>query len=435
MKKVYIIFVIIIISLITIGALILTGILPLIFVSYEQKVIGDTENPVMNGSWWGVNNVKIVSSGDKVFTYTLTGINPPWTINLFSKESNQEWEAGENIDYISRPPALLIDSNNYIHLIAFRSFFDASEHDGQLIHIKFDNANSVSGSYSTTEITPDWRSIGALPSTYSTYFFGASIGVNDEIVVVYANTFGLQAETYSLGARIFDPNTENWTYDDVATNLDARYAYPHVFVTENYYHVVAIEDEYDENIPDPGHPFRFGEIRYFSKLKSESKWDMESIINLKDQYDVEDILERYLNPCDLYIDSHDVVHLTYRYHDEADNIIAYHSWKMEDSTDWNSERISIITSYEWIRIWERTDGKLFYICSESDGQIYIMSLGSQMRYLVSSLNNPYDQSPTPFITTVAGGTDIGNQVLMVIYSAEEIAEATSISIDMSTILF
>lgn len=132
---------------------------------------------------------------------------------------------------------MLIDSNNYIHVIGFEPFDPEDvEWDGRIFHIRFNAPLTVTGTYSKEYITEDHRIIKTI-ETYASYYLGAAIHSDDTMIVAYNNSILWNvAGTYSLGARIYDPIKGDWTYESVATNMSSRHCYPLAFISDDYYH-------------------------------------------------------------------------------------------------------------------------------------------------------------------------------------------------------
>jgi len=290
----------------------------------------------------------------------------------------------------------------------------------------------VTGDYRFEFISPDWRGDSSL-ANYSSYYCGASIGEDNTILAVYEDTNALKNETYALGARIFDPEEEKWTFELITSQLSSRFCYPHVFVSEEYFHVVAVEDEYDEDVENEDHPFRFGQIKHFQKKRDSDNWNEKTLINLNDDYEPPEIKEKNLRPTDLHVDSDGIVHVLIKYDtDDTDKTQTYHYMKKESEKEWETEKLTSF-GFSWIKIWERKDGKFFYICSNYNGQIFLMRDGSPLRYKISDLSPSERLDPTPFVANTRGGSKPSNRLEIVLFSGSDDLKAISISVDTSAI--
>ena len=71
----------------------------------------------------------------------------------------------------------------YVHVIGFEPFNFINDHFRRLIDIKFNAQNTVSGAFTKTYITEDYRTTGLTLATASSVFCGAAIGNNGKILV------------------------------------------------------------------------------------------------------------------------------------------------------------------------------------------------------------------------------------------------------------
>ena len=430
-KKVAIIITIVAIILVTsvFIAFILIGIIPLPL-TYTQETVGTEINPSTNGAWWGAHATKVVRSSDTTSTYVLTGTNTPYTLTLYSKTDGGDWTKGVSIAQVSRSPCILRNSTGHIHIVGHRSFTTSNDNEGQLFHLRFINPNTISGANEFEFISPDWRGNPVIEN-YTSYYCGAAIGADDTIMVAYQSTNLLTNTTYCMGARIYNATSGNWNYETITTSLPARYCYPFVYVTASYFHVLAVEDEYDEAVGDPDHNFRFGEIRHFQRARGSTTWTQTTLININTDLTPAEVNQKNLRNSDLYVDSSGIVHVLIKQNTGLfDGSQIYHYWKTESETTWSSELISPI-NINWAKLWERSDGTLFYVCS--DHQITLMPKGGLLRYGISNLASPYSNDPVHFIATKRSGSVISTSLDVVVYAALDDTEAMHISVDVSSI--
>jgi hypothetical protein len=417
---------------------------PEIVVPYTQMTIGSRVNSLYytgHGAYWGPNTIKTAATEDKIFTYVMDCSTAPWRTYLYSKEEGGQWQEGESL-ITGNPPNILIDSQGYIHLISFdrclRDDFDDSWY-GRIFHVKFDQPNTVSGTYSFEYITPDSRGTPHGPDQVANPYVGACIGEDDTIMVIYPNNIP-EPPPFTLGVRIYNPDTEEWSYETVTENLPTRFCYPFGAVTDGYFHVLAIQDDIDETLPQDS-PYRLGIIRHFQRARDSTEWVESTLIDFTEEIDtnpeVNDLL--WLRNMDLFVDSSGIVHVMIRYNKnwsqgssgEWKNT-AYHYWKAEDATEWNSEQ-AIEEDCIWLKLWEREDGQLFYVYARMNQQIALIPFGTNQRYIISDLSPPYTTNPVPYITNPRSGTSRGTILKLIVFLETAETEAIYIRCDLSNL--
>ena len=406
------------------------------------KTIGERKNTQDSGAWWGENITKIVTKNEKTYTFVMDSDSDPRTVYMYRKELNGEWEEGESFHF-SRPPNILIDTNNYIHVIGFEPFEKTNENNGRIVHIQFIEPNTIQGEYKKTFLTKDFRNIELTLENYGTYFCGAAIGSDDTILVAYTNSVGDdESKKDSLGVRIYNLQEQKWEYETVSMDLDSRYCYPFAFISDEYYHVYAVEDEYDEDYGNLGAPhdsyrYRYGAVMHFQKLRSGGEWQSEVILDFNSKPDItkKDIADMHLRIIDFHVDSHGVIHALLRYREKRKNLFGengqcFHYWKGEDEIAWNSERIFPGTQVIWARIFETDDAKLFYVCSDWKRNIWLTSFGTSEKANITKIDGAYGGDPTPFINSRRSGSPLTKDLKIVIYSGNKILEALSVEISI-----
>lgn len=416
---------------------------PALTISFTQDTVGSRANLVTNGAWWGENISKIVHHGSNTFTYVIDASVRPMKAFLYRKSADGAWTEGEGFE-VSRPPNLLVDSAGVIHLIGFAPF-DAAANDGEgrLFHVKFAASGTVSGTYFKEFISEDWRP-KPTTATYSTYFVGAAIGADDTVAVAYNNSAQWNTpHTHSLGLRLWSPQSQTWTYETVAQNMASRFCYPFAYVSPAYFHVYAVEDDFDTDYAALGEPyasyqFRYGMVKHFQRPRSGGAWVETTLLNFDEKPGISkaQIWDASLRIVDLHVDSVGTVHALLRYKGTFNGSTllastvnkAYHYWKAEGSTTWNSEEILPSQELYWARIWERSDGKLFFIGQTLRDQLWVIPYGETSRYVASSLSGDDAVAPTPFIASLRGGTDLATNFKAVVYSGKYTVPAKSLDV-------
>ncbi len=406
---------------------------------FTQQFVGDRDNLQDSGAWWGENISKIVNKANKTFTVIVDNNADPRTAFLYEKTDDGEWEEGQSF-IASRIPNILIDSDDIIHIVGFEAFDPRTDvFSGRIYHVKFHDPLTVKGSYTKEYITQDWRSNLTLDA-YASIYVGAAIHADDTMLVAYNNSIQWNApHTHSIGVRIYNPSQNSWIYESVATNMPSRHCYPFAFITDDFYHVFTIEDDYDlyfENIGPPydSYPFRYGMIKHFQRSREGGNWNETTLVDFNLSKTKEEIWKMGLRIEDFYVDSKNIIHAIFRY--KSKNYYkTLHHWKSEtEPLVWNNEEILPGKYFFWVKLWERPDGKIFYIChNHSSKQFLLIDKDTNQQYIISDLRNNYIWGATPFAANKRGGSDISNTIFLVIYSGNYNIQAVSIDVDTSNL--
>lgn len=405
---------------------------------FKQYTVGNRNNLQANGSWWGENITKIVHKGGKAYTAVIDDALSPRTVVLYEKKDNEEWIEGQSFVF-SRFPNILIDVKGFIHVIGFEPFnFINDEFSGRLTDIRFNTQNTVTGTYTKTYITEDYRTVGLTLATACSVFCGAATGNNGKILVAYNNSLkaGSVGLNNSLAVRIFDGNS--WTFESVASGMSSSYAYPFAFVSDSYYHVYAVEDDYDPyyltaGLPYSDYCFRYGAVKHFQRPISGGTWTETTLLNFNDTKTKKEIWDATLRVIDFHVDYSGTIHALVRYCTNS-KPMCYHYTKKEYEYSWKSEIIleseSQSKGLQWVKIWERNDHKLFYISYGSGSQIFLSSINSNSLQAISDLQGNF--KPTPFVSSFRGGSPLESNLYVVIFPGFQIK---AISLDVNTSAF
>ena len=404
---------------------------------FKQLFVGNRNNSQSSGSWWGENVTKVAYRDNKAFTFVFDKDLSPKTAFLYEKTDNNDWIEGQSFIF-SRSPNIIIDLNGYVHVIGLEPFnYTTDPKSGRIIDVKFKNPNTVLGDYIKSYLTEDYRSVGISLSTFSSLWCGAAIGRNGNILVAYTNSLlENNPNNHSIGARIYDGNI--WTYETVASGLVSRFAYPFAFVSDSYYHVYAIEDDYDTYYTTAGLPyntycFRYGMVKHFQRPITGGPWAETTLLDFNTTKSKKEIWDAALRIVDFHVDYSGTIHALLRYN-TASKPMCYHYWKKESDSSWNNEIIleseSKMTGLHWAKIWERNDHKLFYILYFWGGQISLSPLNTSSLYTISELEGDYKYDPTPFISSFRSGTQLGTNLYIVVYPGSN--EIKAISLDIIT---
>lgn len=241
-------------------------------------------------------------------------------------------------------------------------------------------------------------------------------------MVAYNNSLkaGSVGVNNSLAVRIFDGNT--WTFESVASGMISSYAYPFAFASDSYYHVYAVEDEYDTyyltaGLPYSSYCYRYGAVKHFQRPVSGGAWTETTLINFNETKTKNEIWDASLRVIDFHVDYNGTIHALLKY-TTSSKTRCYHYWKKEIESSWKSETILPSESptdkgLYWVKIWERNDHKLFYVSYGSGGQISLSPLNSNSLLTISELAGDY--KPTPFISSFRGGSSLESNLYIVVF--------------------
>ena len=411
-----------------------------------KSFIGTRKNDINSGAWWGENITKIARSGNITFTFAMDSQSGQRRVYLYQKLDGGTWIEGESF-LASRPPNILVDSLGYVHVIAFGPFDNLEESSGGIFHVIFQKPNTIVGNYTKIYLTQaDKRKDNLSLDNYGTYFNGAAIGKDDTILVAYNNSIQQKVGTNSLGARIYNPKENKWTYETVSKDMKSNYCYTFAFVSDKYYHVYAVEDDYDEDYAKLGEPysnycFRYGAVKHFQRLRTGGDWEETTLIDFNDKPGIskKDIWDTSLRIIDFTVDSSGIVHALIKYKGDYNETKidltginkCYHYWKAENDDIWKHEQILPDYNLNWVKLWERDDKRIFYICSDNT-YLYMVPMGTSNRFFISKFTEYYaDGKPAyPFICNIRSGLPLSHDLHLVLYSSSMIARAVSIDVKL-----
>jgi len=391
----------------------------------EVTVVSEMKNLEHNGAAFGRHTNKIARFDSTIFTFIMPNDPINKHIILCKKQDGKSWTTGVQIP-ISRPPDLLIDSKGHVHLIGHRLFNSSNQHDGRLFHIVFLNAMDIQGEYRFEFITPDWRD-DLRPETYATYYSGATIDAENQITVVYCNSW-YNSQLHSLGSVCFSSDQQSWEYAAVDDSLISRLCYPYVVQGARRTHVVTVEDHYDAELESTGYPYRYGKVVYHWKERGKEKvesWHSQTLINLNEQLAVSEIPGRVLRVSDVFYDTNDTLHVLLKMNVPLTlirlNLIPetklIYLKKHEQDAKWIRTELPF-SKYHKPRIWQCVNGAIVMVSrSGFVGRLEIISLSS-MQQIATGKTARFFGNPYTFIPSNRGTARHGNRVLdMVFYDA------------------
>ncbi|MFC2096761.1 hypothetical protein ACFLSI_00360 [Bacteroidota bacterium] len=403
-------------------------------ISFTQKKIGTRLNIQDSGAWWGEQIVKIVEYNGSVYTITYVDNNGARTAYLNKIDSQGSWTEGLSFQS-SRIPTLLVDSSGFIHLIGFEPYSN-NDYRGRLYHVKFNTSENISGNFKKSYISEDTsQDTYIVKERNASIFYGAAIGKDNTIMTVYNNSPDSNSDSNnSLAVRINTDNDENWVYEDVVTGSTTNYAYPFAFVGDTYYHVLAVEDKYDEyyvnaGSPYNGYPYRYGQIRHWQRLRSGGSWEETTLINLNETLTKKEIWNSILRIHELYVDKTGTIHAILRYKING-RYKSFHYTKNETASTWTNQTILPSKNLYWAKLWEKDDNRLFYITCSFGNQLWLTPVGTTDIYNISDLTGDYARDMTPFPANQRGGTKLGSDLNIVVYGGSNIIEGYYIKVNI-----
>lgn len=242
---------------------------------------------------------------------------------------------------------------------------------------------------------------------------------------------------HAILARIYDPITQEWSFETVTTDLPTRFCYPYAAVSDEYFHVLAIEDEDVEDLST----FRFGIIKHFQRARDSDEWMETTLFDFTQTHSNQEIDELGLRNWGLVTDSAGRVHLLISYGavegGEPRSVRthpprAFHFWKEESATEWHQEP-DMDMYWGWMRLWEREDGQLFYVNAPLGEQLYLTPMGTTEKYVISDLDTRYLENAIPFIASRRSGSQAGSVLNLALLQLHEETETVVISVDTSEI--
>ncbi len=402
-------------------------------ISFTQSKIGTRLNIQDSGAWWGEQIVKIVEFNGSIFTLSYVDDSDERLALLNKSDLNGTWSEGCSF-VSSRMPSLLVVIEGFIHLVGFEPFSKSYDFAGRLFHVKFTSAEDISGSYIKTYITEDTSNDTLLlKERFASIFYGATIAEDNTILTVYNNSPDINKPGQnSIGARISKDKGESWAYENVASGLMTNYAYPFAFVSSTYLHVLAIEDQYDEEYLSAGspydeYPYRYGQVRHWQRLRSGGAWEETILINLNETLTKKEIWNSILRIHELYVDQSDTVHVILR-HKKDRRYKAFHYTKEEAATTWSNQMILPTKDLYWAKMWENDQHELFYILKSFGKQLWLTPCGTTDTYTISDLSWSYALDMTPFPANLRGGTNLSSDLHVVVYGGSSVIEGYHIKV-------
>ena len=285
-------------------------------------------------SWWGENKSKLVISDTKIFTSITDDSDStgPYVIKMMERsKSGGTWVEGINIDQVLVPVDILLDSEGYVHILAYEVWVEDAQSDGRYVHYKMDNPNTVSGTFTRQDAGSfePYNTETSNSLNYANKYGAAAIASDDQIYLVYESSVGAfnmgtncqegaseQAGPYTISMSVFD-GTE-WTVEEVVNDLPRAFKYPKIVVTDTHLHIAAIEDHFlpslNENTASPSwtttrycdYPYIFGEIKHFSKTIDGAAWSSLDVIDLHTDNSITEAYDYNLRLRDLLVADDDV---------------------------------------------------------------------------------------------------------------------------------
>lgn len=412
-----------------------------------EQTVGTRVNLQQNGSWWGENITKITATATKQFTEIFTEEQGIKRAYLYEKGSLGSWSEGVSFD-ASRPVNLLADSKGFIHVIGFEPVKSSDDFVGRLFHAVFTKPETIKGEFSKTYLTVPNDSLSDVTfDAVATLFVGAGIGKDDTIAVAYNNSFSSKGnKSDNLGIQVQDPLTGKWQYETIQSNMASRYCYPFAYVSRNYIHVIAIEDQYDPDylsLPAPHYTyaFRYGAIKAYQRLKTGGPWVETTLIDLNQREGItkQMIGDSMMRLMDVTVDNDGLIHAVVKYnglwtagrYQNTQTTQLYHYWKSETQSNWQSEQILYTGDPSWVKLWELPLEPVSYLISGNAGLFITQKAEGPLFKVMSSSTLYGGKNGAPFVVSSRAGGMLNHSLRLVLYPPfeNELAKAIEMIVD------
>lgn len=354
-----------------------------------------------DATWWGYNQSKIVRFKDTVFMYVIENLDDSNKTNsnfvIYKKDGNSNWTKGASLP-TSRPGNILIDSKGVLHAFVFEPPIPEKDSWGKLIHYWF--ANSAKGDIATYNQETVIDNNGTNETV--NIRIGAAIGPDDTLAFAFGmGKFNNLYKDFSEHLYFKSPADAKWTHLIAGENLGHEYYYPFVWVGENTFHLLPVQDDWNgQGTPQTPYPNIYQKIMYFQY--ENGGWDKELIADLSKHPLAKD-RPRLLEQEELFVDSKNKVHIFYKEFLDKDTPwgTPAHVHITKDTNNSSEERIlKEKENLNWIRAFE-VNGDLYYLYVFYDSA-YIKKEGKENMVKISLPKDAHGMYP--YIATRKGGT-------------------------------
>lgn len=354
-----------------------------------------------DATWWGYNQSKIVRFKDLVFTYVIENGDDsnktPSNFTVYVKDDNKSWRKGASF-VTSRPGNILVDSQGTLHAFVFEPF-DIEKNDswGKLKHYYF--PSSARGDISTFSEELIVDNDGS--SETANIRVGAAIGEDDTLAVGFGLTkFNPVYKGQSEHLYFKKRGGQNWTHLIAGENLVHDYYYPFVLAGKKGFHLLPVQDDYNDDGSPATYDNVYQKIIYF--VYQNEVWKSQMIQDLS-THPLARARPRLLEQEDLYEDKEGKIHILYKEFLDAQETWKVTSHKHVIITGGEKEEQTINLGKDdvnWIRLFE-VDGGLYYLIS-SWNSLYISKVGTNK---LEKIEIPEDAKGFyPYVASKKGST-------------------------------
>lgn len=329
-----------------------------------------------DGTWWGYNQSKIVRFKNFVFTYVIENEDDsnktPSKFTVYVKEDNKTWQKGASF-VTSRPGNILVDSQGTLHVFVFEPF-DIEKNDswGKLRHYYFHNSAQGDISTFSEELIVD--NDGS--SETANIRVGAAIGEDGTLAVGFGLTkFNPVYKGQSEHLYFKKPADQNWTHLIAGENLVHDYYYPFVLAGKTGFHLLPVQDDYNDDGNPATYENVYQKIIYF--VYQNEVWKSQMIQDLSTHPLARD-RPRLLEQEDLYEDREGKIHILYKEFLDSKETwkVTTHKHIIINGSEKEEQIINLGSGDDvnWIRLFE-VSRELYYLIS-SWNSLYISKVGT-----------------------------------------------------------
>lgn len=367
---------------------------------FYEKIPGSKfHNP--DATWWGYNQNKIARFDNLVFMYIIENTDDSnktlSNLVVYKKDGDSRWEKGASFP-TSRPGNILVDSSGVLHVFVFEPTNVAlNDSLGKLVHYFFPNSRSGDITNYQQEIVVEAKENIETVNIR----VGSAISQDDTMVVGFGlTTYNPLYKGHSEHVYYKKPENHQWTHLIAGENLGHDFYYPFVIATRNGFHLLSVQDDFNDDGNPATYDNIYQKIIYFEY--QNGTWNKEIIADLT-KHSLASSRPRLLEQSDLFVDSIGKVHVFYK-----EFLDANEQWKTtkiwhlsKESSNWERKELNIErNNIGWVRLFE-TEGKLYYL-GTSWNEVYLSTIASEEWV---KLDAPKDvKAIYPYIATNKGGT-------------------------------
>ena len=348
-----------------------------------------------DATWWGYNQSKIVRFGDLVFMYVVENLDDSnktlSNLVIYLKNGDSSWQKGASFA-TSRPGNILVDSQGVLHTFVFEPT-NVIENDsqGKLVHYWFPDAKSGDIKTYQEEVV-----VGAIDGVETVNIrVGAALAPDDTMVIGFGLTkFNPSYKDQSEHVYYKRPSEGKWNHA-FTDGLSHDYYYPFVLATGSEFHLLPVQDDFNQGKTGVNYDNIYQKIMYFNY--KNGNWTSEMIADLSN-HALASSRYRLLEQSDFFEDSMGEIHILYKeFLDPQTQWKTTSIWHLtKELSGWEKKEISVLDkNIGWVRLIEIEDS-LYYL-GTSWNEVYLAKVGSNFW---TKLDTPKDvKAIYPYVTT------------------------------------